>query len=207
MFVPGLRIGLLASRDGSNAQAVIDACAAGTIGRSDVVRVASNNSASGALARGRGAGIATVHLSGTTHPDPEALDRAICAAMQSNGVDLVVLAGYMKKLGAHTLRAFAGRIINVHPALLPKFGGPGMYGRRVHDAVLAARETITGATVHLVDGEYDQGRILTQRETAVLPDDSAESLAARVLVIEHELLVAVLADVACGAIGLPLAPG
>jgi phosphoribosylglycinamide formyltransferase 1 len=189
--------------EGSNAQAVIDACASGRIDGGTVVVVISNNSASGALARARTAGIVTAHLSGVTHADPEELDGAIAATLLRHGTDLVVLAGYMRKLGPCTLAAFDERILNVHPALLPKFGGVGMYGTRVHEAVLAARASVSGATVHFVDSEYDHGAVLAQREAAVRPDDPVTSLAARVLRIEHELLVAVLADVANGSFQLP----
>jgi phosphoribosylglycinamide formyltransferase-1 len=184
---------------------VIDACAAGRFDGGTIVVVISNNSASGALARARAAGIATVHVSGVTHPDPGELDRATAAELQRHGADLVVLAGYMKKLGPRTLGAFDGRILNVHPALLPRFGGAGMYGARVHEAVLAAGESVTGATVHLVDGEYDHGAILAQRDVAVLPDDTVTTLAARVLETEHELLVTVIAGVANGTVQVPAA--
>src|SRR3954451_3698286 len=122
------------------------ACADGRIEGAAVVVVISNNSASGALARARTAGIATVHISGVAHPDPGELDRAITAELQHHGAELVVLVGYMRKLGPRTLGAFDGRILNVHPALLPNFGGTGMYGQRVHEAVLAAGESVTGAT-------------------------------------------------------------
>lgn len=197
--VSGLRIGLLASHDGTNAQIVIDACRDGRIDAGNVVVVISNNSASGALTRARAAGIATVHLSGVTHPDPRDLDGAIAANLLHHRADLVILAGYMKRLGPRTLAAFQGRILNVHPALLPRFGGAGMYGARVHEAVLASGESVTGATVHLVDGQYDHGSILAQRHTTVLPTDNATTLAARVLPIEHELLVSVISSIANGA--------
>ena len=105
-------------------------------------------------------------------------------------VDLVVLAGYLKLVPAAVTAEFAGRIINVHPALLPRHGGPGMFGQRVHAAVLAAGDAVSGATVHLVDAEYDRGAILAQGEVPVHPDDTPASLAARVLAVEHRLLPA-----------------
>jgi len=120
-----------------------------------------------------------------------------------NGVDLVLLAGYMKKLGSVTLSTFQGRVLNIHPALLPKFGGAGMYGLRVHEAVIEAGEATTGVTVHLVDDEYDHGRAIAQREVAVLQGDSAESLSKRVLALEHELYVETLAAIARGELTLP----
>ncbi|HEU5194409.1 MAG TPA: formyltransferase family protein, partial [Methylomirabilota bacterium] len=117
-------------------------------------------------------------------------------------VDLVVLAGYMKKLGPRTLAHFRGRIINTHPALLPKFGGRGMYGLHVHGAVLAAGEKTTGASVHLVDEEYDTGRIVAQCEVDVRAGDTPETLAERVQRHERALLVDVLARVAGGKLRL-----
>jgi len=117
-------------------------------------------------------------------------------------VDLVVLAGYMKKLGPRTLARFRGRIVNTHPALLPKFGGKGMYGIHVHRAVLAAGEAKTGASVHLVDEEYDTGRVVAQREVPVLAGDTPETLAERVQQHERALLIDVLTRVADGSLGL-----
>lgn len=164
--------------------------------------VISNNSEAGALRRARAAGAATLHLSSKTHPEPEALDRAIRDALVGAGVTVVLLLGYMKKLGPGTLQRFRGRILNTHPALLPKFGGQGMYGARVHRAVLDAGETVSGASVHLVDDEYDTGAVLAQDTVPVEPGDSAETLAARVQACERALLVRVLADVAEGRLVL-----
>lgn len=111
-------------------------------------------------------------------------------------VDLVVLAGYLKKVPPAVVARFPHRLINIHPALLPGFGGPGMYGRRVHAAVLASGATTSGATVHYVDEEYDRGPIIAQRTVPVLPDDTPDTLAARVLTVEHELLPAVVLELA-----------
>ena len=123
------------------------------------------------------------------------------AALEAARVDLIVLAGYLKPVPAAVVRAWHGRIINVHPALLPRHGGRGMYGRRVHEAVLAAGDTTTGATVHLVSEEYDQGEILAQGTVPVLPGDTADTLAARVLAVEHKLLPATV--LAMARAGLP----
>ena len=196
-----LRLGCLASGTGTNLQAIIDAAESGEL-QADVAVVISNNSTSGALQRARHASIPGFHLSGVTHPDDAALDVAILDTLQSHGVDVVVLAGYMKMLGPAVLSRYEGRVLNVHPALLPKFGGQAMYGRRVHEAVLAAGESVTGATVHVVDAEYDHGPIVAQSEVLVLPDDTPESLSARVLEREHELLVETLQKVATGKIDL-----
>lgn len=187
-----MRIAVLASHEGSLLQAVLDACEANAIeGR--VVLVLSNNSASGALRRARAAGVATAHLSSTTHADASCLDRAICEALERARTDVAVLAGYMKPLGPLTLGRFRGRIVNSHPALLPKFGGRGYFGRRVHEAVLAAGENETGATVHRVEGDYDSGPVLAQARVPVRPNETVESLEARVKVVERRLLVETLA--------------
>ena len=112
------------------------------------------------------------------------------------------MCGYMKRLGPQILDAFDGRILNIHPALLPKFGGKGYYGDAVHEAVLAAGESESGATVHLVDAEYDTGPILSQRSVPVHEDDTSETLAARVLKVEHQLYAETLQQIASGRIKL-----
>jgi phosphoribosylglycinamide formyltransferase 1 len=196
-----VRVGVLASHEGTTLQALIDGLARRP--EAAVAIVISNNGDSGALRRAGAAGIATAHLSGHTHPDPDALDAAITETLSSHGVELLILAGYMKKLGARTLSAFAGRILNTHPALLPKFGGQGMYGMHVHRAVLAAGEKVTGVSVHVVTAEYDAGPVIAQREVPVAPADTPESLAERVQAVERRLLVDVVLDVARGRISLP----
>lgn len=200
-----IRLGFLASGRGSNLQAVLDACAAGRLPAVPAV-VISNNAEAQALMRARNAGIPAHHLSRRTHPDPCALDQAIADTLKRHRVDLVVLAGYMKKIGFKTLQAYRDRIINIHPALLPKFGGPGMYGMRVHEAVLAAGERQTGVTVHLVDEEYDRGAILAQQTVPVLEHDTPATLASRVLEAEHECLVDTLRRILAGEIALPVRP-
>lgn len=187
------RIGVLASSRGTNFQAIIDACAAGRIPAQPVVAI-SNNSKALALERARRAGIAAVHLSSATHPDPAQLDLAIRDSLVEHGVDLVVTAGYMKKLGEQTLAAFRGCIINVHPSLLPKHGGQGMYGMNVHRAVIAAGDSMTGITIHQVDADYDTGAIIGQLSIPVLATDTPETLAARVLEREHDFLINTLAE-------------
>lgn len=197
----GLRIAVLASGAGTTLQAIIDACDSGDLDGS-VVLVIGNNSRSGAMARADRHGIRRAHLSGRTHPDPGALDRAICETLEKSRPDVVVLAGYMKKLGPVTLAAFGGRVINTHPALLPKFGGRGMFGGHVHRAVLDSGDEVTGISVHLVDADYDTGRVLAQREVPVEPGDDAETLAARVQNAERPFLVDVLQSIASGEIEL-----
>ena len=186
-----MKLGVLASHGGTTLQAIIDAITAGTLPARIAILI-SNNSRSGAMERARLAGIPTVHISGATHPDERERDQAVHDALLGHAVDLVVLAGYMKPLGNTTLAGFAGRIINTHPSLLPKFGGEGYYGIRVHQAVLAAGEATTGASVHLVQDGYDTGPVIAQRELPVDPDDTAESLQERVKQAEQRLLLEVL---------------
>lgn len=199
--VKDLRVAILASGGGSNMQAIVDAFESGRL-RGGVVLLISNNSASGAMRRARDHGIPRLHLSTVTHPDPDDRDRVMERALRSHGAELVCLAGYMKKIGPRTLKAYRGRILNIHPALLPRHGGQGMYGERVHRSVLASGDKKTGATVHLVDEEYDQGPVLAQVETQVLPHDDPESLANRVLPLEHRLYVDVLEAISRGDIPL-----
>ncbi len=196
-----LNLGVLASGGGTNLQALIDRSEAGTLA-AKVVVVISNNSTAGALERARRHGIPCYHLSRATCGDEASLDAAMCETMQRHGVDLVILAGYMRPVGPGLLQAYPDRVLNIHPALLPKFGGKGMYGIHVHEAVLAAGEKTTGVTVHLVNSEYDRGRILSQRTAPVLPGDTPESLQKRVLAIEHEIYADVINKIAAGEIRL-----
>ncbi|MFI5529341.1 phosphoribosylglycinamide formyltransferase [Kitasatospora sp. NPDC051853] len=183
------KVAVLASHTGSNLRALTaDAPLPGS--GYAVALVVSNNSGSGALAHARELGIPALHLSGRTHPDPDALDRALLDALLHHGVDLVVTAGYLRRVGPAVLAAYAGRIVNVHPSLLPRHGGPGMHGTHVHTAVLAAGDTVSGASVHHVTAEYDEGPVIARREVPVLPDDTPDTLAARVLTAEHTLLPA-----------------
>ena len=199
--VKKLRIAILASGSGTTLQAVIDACSNGSLD-GEIVVVISNNSASGAMRRAEQHAIAAIHLSGRTHPDPDLLDQAIADCLRKYRPDVVLLAGYMKKLGRHTLAAYRGQVINTHPSLLPRFGGQGMYGAHVHAAVLAAGDPVTGISVHLVDGDYDTGRVLAQREVEVEADDDVAQLAARVQSFERPFLVEVLQRVARGEVKL-----
>jgi phosphoribosylglycinamide formyltransferase-1 len=195
--LPAMIVAVFASHEGTTLQAILDACGRGVLD-ARVGIVVSNNADSGAIRRARAAGIAHVHLSGKTHPDAEALDRAILGAIEGAAADVIFLAGYMKKLGPLTLGQYAGRVFNTHPALLPRYGGKGMYGMNVHRAVLAAGEVESGATVHLVDGGYDTGPIVAQRRVAVLPGDTPETLAERVQACERGLVVAFLGDIVQG---------
>ena len=182
-------------------QAIIDACDEGRF-HAEVRVVISNNSRSGALERASSHGIPAYHLSGATHPDPCDLDAAVLERLTGQDVDIVALAGYMKRLGPLVLSRYRGRLVNTHPALLPKFGGQGMYGDRVHEAVLAAGDKVSGATVHLVEGDYDAGLALSRVEVPVLEEDTLETLRDRVQAAEREHYVEVLERISRGEIGL-----
>lgn len=199
---PVVRLAVLASHEGTTLQSVLDACAAGTI-PCRVVVVISNNRESRALERARAADVPAHHLSSQTHPGPEALDTVICQVLVDAGAELVLLAGYMKRVGPHTLTRFRGRILNTHPALLPKFGGQGMYGLHVHRAVLASGETVTGPSIHVVTEEYDAGPVIAQREVVIDREENPEGLALRVQECERTLLVETLGSIARGQLRLP----
>ena len=191
------RVAVLASGSGTNLQALIDhAATRGESAAARLVLVASDRSGAGALARGAAAGIATATL------DAARRSTGLRAILDANGIELIVLAGYLRMIPADVTAAWRGRILNVHPALLPAFGGHGMYGRRVHEAVLASSTRLSGPTIHFVDERYDEGPIIAQWPVPVLPDDTPDALAARVLEAEHMLLPRIVEAVASGAIAL-----
>ncbi|MBI4419629.1 MAG: phosphoribosylglycinamide formyltransferase [Gemmatimonadetes bacterium] len=180
------RIVVLVSGGGTNLQALLDGLGpaemAPPLPPACVVLVISNRADAGALERAR-----QVHVPTYVLRDPA--DAAeLLRALEDGRADLVVLAGYLKRVPPAVVARFRYRMINIHPALLPAFGGPGMYGRRVHDAVLASGATTTGVTVHYVNEEYDRGPIIVQRAVPILANDTADTLAARVLAVEHQLL-------------------
>lgn len=185
------RCAVLASGEGETLQALIAACASATR-RACVALLVTNRGAAGAVARAQSHGIAVAHISEHTHPDDDARDAAIERALTDAQVDFVVLAGYLKQLGPRVLAHFAGRIINTHPALLPRFGGAGMYGRNVHAAVVASGAALSGASIHYVTRDYDTGPVIAQRELAIAPGETAQTLEIRVKTLEQALLIAVL---------------
>jgi formyltetrahydrofolate-dependent phosphoribosylglycinamide formyltransferase len=187
-----MRVAVAVSGRGSNLAALLEALE-GKDSPAQVVLVLSNSKSAGALEIARRHGVRVRVLRDPASPDEwlESLEQA--------GAALVVLAGYLKLVPAPVVRALRGRMINIHPALLPRHGGPGMYGSKVHEQVLASGDRWTGATVHLVTEDYDRGEILGQSPVAVLPGDTASTLAARVLETEHRLLpAAVLAAARAG---------
>ncbi len=188
-----MRIAVFASHGGSLLQAIIDACAVESIS-AEIALVVSNNSKSKALQRAAENNIPAVHLSASTHSKDAALDGAILEQLVNANVEWVILAGYMRKLGPLTLSKYRNHIINTHPALLPRYGGEGFYGSKVHAAVLEAGDKETGATVHLVEAEYDSGPILSQVRVPVRPNDTVESLENRVKNAERNLLIATLME-------------
>ena len=181
-----IRIGVLASGTGTNLQAIIDACARGDIpGR--VVVVVSNNPKAKALDRARRAGIPAVAMHHRAFPDRDTFDGKLAEILHSYEVDLVCLAGFMRILGPWFINQFAGRIMNIHPALLPSFGGLGMYGDRVHKAVLDSGVKFSGCTIHFANEAPDGGPIILQAIVPVRDDDTVETLASRIAQEEHRL--------------------
>jgi phosphoribosylglycinamide formyltransferase-1 len=183
-----LRLGVLASHGGTNLQALVDACKLNEL-NAEVCVIISNNSQSMALQRAKNESIPNYHLSGSTHPKPKQLDAAIRDSLKRHNVDIVILAGYMKMLGPRTISHYRQRVLNSHPALLPKYGGKGMYGTRVHKEVLKAGEAYTGITIHLVDRKYDHGPKVARFKVRVHDDDTVESLEERVKAKEHAFWV------------------
>jgi phosphoribosylglycinamide formyltransferase 1 len=183
-----LNIAVLGSGRGSNFEAILNAVDGGSVPGARVGLVLSNNSTAGILEIARAHAIPALHLSEKHFSSVEAFVDAMLAALRAQDTGLIVLAGYMKRLPARVVATYRHRIINVHPALLPDFGGQGFFGIHVHEAVLAAGRTVSGATVHIVDDEYDHGAIVLQEKVPVLPDDTPASLAARVLQVEHRIL-------------------
>jgi formyltetrahydrofolate-dependent phosphoribosylglycinamide formyltransferase len=186
--VKPLRLAILASGQGTNLQNIHQQIMSGELPGVELALVVSNNSSSGAMEYARAHGIATEHISAVRQGSQDAADEALLKTLREHMIDFVVLAGYMKKIPSSVVREFTGRIINVHPALLPAFGGEGMYGIRVHSAVIESGERYSGATAHLVSEHYDEGPIILQESCEVHADDTAETLSERVREIEFRLL-------------------
>lgn len=183
---PPLRIAVFASGRGSNFEAILDHIKKGDL-NAKVVAVISNKSAAGALQTARENDIPAFHISRLHFDSDEVYVNKLLTVLQEHGTELVVLAGYMKKMPAQVVRAYKNKMLNIHPALLPSFGGKGLYGHFVHEAVLEYGCKVSGATVHIVDEEYDTGPPVVQRCVPVQEDDTPETLAARVLEVEHQI--------------------
>ncbi len=181
---PPLRFAVLASGGGSNFQALLDRIASGDL-NARAVFLACNNSAAGALEKARAAGVPAFHVSAKTEGSEDGVAKRLVALLDEYDPGLLVLAGYMKKVPDAVLARMRNRVINIHPALLPEFGGAGMYGHHVHEAVVLAGIGRSGMTVHMVNEHYDEGQILAQRAVEVFGADAPE-VARRVLELEHD---------------------
>lgn len=181
------RIAFLASHGGSGARRVIQACGAGL--RADPVIIVSNNPESPIVEFAHRNGIRCEVVNMRRCGSEQGVEQRLLDLFTELQVDLIVLSGYMKKLGPALVQRFAGRILNIHPALLPKYGGPGMYGMHVHQAVVAAGEQETGITIHEVNEHYDEGAVIAQMRIPLIPGETAESLCERVKVHEPDFLV------------------
>ena len=175
-----LYLGFLASGRGSNVEAILKEIEKGNL-KAEARVIISNKEEAGVLEVGRSRGLPSYYVEG----EGEERDLKILELLRQYGVNLVVLAGYLKKVGRTIIDAYPNRILNIHPSLLPKFGGKGMYGMHVHEAVIGAGERESGVTIHIVDEEYDSGRIIAQYAVPVYEKDTPETLARRVLAVEH----------------------
>jgi len=194
-----IRIAVLVSGQGrgSNMQAIVDACKSGKID-GEVALVLGVKDDAPAMERARSQGIPTLAISPKAYESTDAYDAAVFDALDASDIDLICLAGYMRVLGQNVVDRWRNRIMNVHPALIPSFCGKGMYGHHVHEAVIARGVKFTGATVHFVDEEYDTGPIILQSIVPVAPDDTPDSIAAKVLVEEHKTYTQAIALFAAG---------
>ncbi|MBN2381932.1 phosphoribosylglycinamide formyltransferase [bacterium] len=179
-------MGVLISGSGTNLQAIIDQCALGNVPAS-LAFVASNKASAFGLERARQSGIPAFHISTKTHGSQQAVETEIFRLVRLYHVQLLCLAGYLKKVSSWLIERMPHQIINIHPGILPFMGGDGLYGHHVHERVLELGLKISGVTIHFVDEQYDHGAIIAQECVPVLPEDTADTLAQRVLALEHQL--------------------
>jgi phosphoribosylglycinamide formyltransferase-1 len=191
---PVIRVGVLLSGQGSNAKALYAAQQAEGLGQARIVVVGSNRPEAGGVVWAKAQGLPTVTFTAKQFSSKLTRDAWLVEQLQAYQLDLLVLAGYDRILTEPLLAAYAGRLLNIHPSLLPRHGGVGMVGLAVHTAVLAAGDTASGCTVHEVTAEVDAGKVLGQARVPVLPTDTPETLAKRVLAAEHKLYPAVVAS-------------
>jgi phosphoribosylglycinamide formyltransferase-1 len=183
-----IRLIILASGGGSNMQAIVDAYKFGILkGLAEVVLVISNNTNAFVLERAKKENIKSVCIERKNFKNDESFNKEVLTELQVANADLVCLAGYMRMIDKKILKVYNGRVLNIHPALLPKFGGKGMYGHFVHEAVVKAGEKKSGATVHFANEEYDSGKIILQKEVEISKSDAPEDVAIKVLEVEHKI--------------------
>ncbi len=190
-----VRLAVFVSGGGSNLQSIIDHCASGDI-PGEVLLVVSNKKKAFGLERAEKAGIDNFVWKRKKFANGKEADEFLLAELTNRRIDIIALAGYLKMLPPIVIDKFRGKIFNIHPALLPKFGGKGMYGQRVHRAVIEAKETESGVTIHAVDEIYDHGEIIAQEKVPVFEEDTPEELASRVLKVEHTLYPRVIKELA-----------
>lgn len=183
-----LRLAVLISGSGSNLQSIIDTINLGQLDAEISVVISNRKNAYG-LERAKNSGIKTEYVGTGNYSDEIDRTNKLLEILSENKIELIVLAGYLSILPANVINEYSRRIINIHPSLIPKYCGEGFYGERVHRAVLEAGESESGATTHFVDEGIDTGEIIIQKKVNVLTDDTTETLAARVLEVEHEILV------------------
>lgn len=196
-----MNIAVFSSHNGSDLQAVIDACANGVI-NAKVCVVISNNPDSKALERARVSGIDGYAVNNKSCGSEEALNNEILRILSLYKTDIIFLAGYLKKIGDGVLKKYHNRIFNIHPALLPKYGGKGMYGMNVHKAVIDAGEKVSGITVHRVNGGYDEGEIIAKTEIDITGIETCEALAEEIIKHEHIFIVEVINEIISGRVTL-----
>lgn len=185
------KLGFLCSGRGSNLDSILKACSVGVIKATPTVVISDQKKAK-ALSVGQQHGLHSYYVD---HTDLQKADQNIKTILAKHEITFVILAGYLKKVGPITLETFSNKMVNIHPSLLPKYGGHNMYGLNVHKAVLAAGDRESGATVHMVSEQYDQGRILAQQKVPVYANDTDIILAQRVLTIEHKIYPMVIRDI------------
>src|SRR5579863_1462880 len=198
-----LELGFLASRNGTSMRAVVRAIEAGELA-AQARLVVSNRREAQALEFAVKHGVPTRVI--PTLNDPDSADAKLCEALEAAGVKLVILSGYLRKIGPRVLKRYAGRVLNIHPAALPKYGGPGMYGHAVHEAVAAAGDMSSAVTIHLVDADYDHGPAVASLEVPLEPSDDADAIQAKVTAAEPGFYVEVLKRIAAGELRLPTPP-
>lgn len=196
-----MNIAFFASHGGSNFQSIAEKIQSGYI-EANAKLLITNNSDAFAIQRAKKLGIDAIHISSAQFDSPQEFQQKLISILKEHEIDLIVLAGYMRKIPVSLIKEYKNRILNIHPALLPKYGGQGMYGMNVHQSVYDAKDKVSGATVHLVNEEYDEGRILKQMEVTLDKSDTPESIAKKVLAIEHIIYSETIKGIAEGKIEL-----